>query len=510
MIFQQTSNPETIEPFFSIPKKENPSYGTEMPQDFPYDPGATSTIFELGYMPSKSSLLPFILMGVVVFGVFFYMIKSKISFRTVTQNLAVLAILFVFLGPLMVPSFLPFKTVIGIAKVLGVFLVIYSFIDAYIKRHLIILGARSFLPISLYLLTILFSVFTMTNENFFVADLSLIIGGLLFYYIGYVFLDTDQIRRLAIRSLAILALFPALLVLTVYLFKDRGIDVISGIYPQYENLVFTFDLARGRILSIIDLEFFVPCVLYVLTTNSKRLLWIVEFILISSAVFLTNYRYRFLSYIAGFASYLWLIKTKSKKIIVLILLATLTGTFSLYIFTSLMFGQVNIIDRFLLKSYSDDVDSLQRRVVMMGQAWELFRQHPIIGVGTGNYKDNVQIVYESFGGRFYEPFYKILQNVYAYPHNWFLLVLAENGIIGFLAVLYLLYVFAKTDIYLYKKLKGDSHSVFLAYCVTTWLYIFANQFTPLHNSQSMVIFFWVFRGIVDRIYQQHKEKSDAR
>jgi O-antigen ligase len=79
-------------------------------------------------------------------------------------------------------------------------------------------------------------------------------------------------------------------------------------------------------------------------------------------------------------------------------------------------------------------------------------------------------------------------------------VLAENGLVGFFALLYLLYFFAKTDIYLYKKLKGDSHSIFLTFSIISWLYVFANQFTPLSNSQPMVIFFWVFRGMIDRIY----------
>jgi len=157
-----------------------------------------------------------------------------------------------------------------------------------------------------------------------------------------------------------------------------------------------------------------------------------------------------------------------------------------------------------MKDYSEDVVSVERRFVMYEQAIDIFIQHPILGVGLGNYKDNVQIVYSRYGGRVYEPNYKILQNVYAYPHNWYLTVLAENGAVGFLILTWVLATFLQMDLRLARKLKDDELIIFATISSISWLYLFANLFTMMHVSLPMVIIFWSMRGFIERMYQNKK------
>lgn len=199
---------------------------------------------------------------------------------------------------------------------------------------------------------------------------------------------------------------------------------------------------------------------------------------------------------------------KYRKKILLLCAGTLGVIFFVYMGISFIFSRNTIIDRFLMKSQADDVTSVERRFVMYRQAIEVFLNSPVIGVGTGNYKDNVQIVYSNFGGRTYEPYYKILQNVYAYPHNWFLTVLAENGIIGILALLWLLLTFFEEDLSLQRKLAGNKLLIFTTFSSISWLFVFANLFTMMHVSLPMVIIFWSMRGFIEKIYTETFLKNE--
>jgi O-antigen ligase len=415
------------------------------------------------------------------------------------RTLLLLAIVFVFLGPLSIAS-ISSHTTIGYAKIIGVFLVVLSVVKMVQAKSIPIVYTASFIPICLYIVSLFISVFTMTNTYFFVKDMSLIVGGLLFFYVAFHYIDEESLQKDVVTILSYATLFPSVIVLFINFFQQQGIALISGLYPRYENIVFHFDLSRGRILSIIDLEFFVPFVLYMLITERKKIVPIIKITLLSFSVYLTMYRYRFLTFVVGAFAYLSAIFSLVGKKMIMYTAGFLVMLFGMYMIIAVSFGKTTIIDRFLLEDKQADYDSIRRRFVMIGQAWELFMEYPVFGVGIGNYKDNVQVTYTTFGGRTYEPYYKVLQNVYAYPHNWFMQVLAENGIVGFIVLMYLLYTFASIDLRLMQKLKGNRKLLFFAFSVSSWLYVFANQFTPLNNSQPMVIFFWLFRGIIERTH----------
>lgn len=73
----------------------------------------------------------------------------------------------------------------------------------------------------------------------------------------------------------------------------------------------------------------------------------------------------------------------------------------------------------------DDFDKYQsntERILMWQSAWNMFKDHPILGVGLGQYKENYQQKYISPEAK--EP-------QLSHAHNNFLQMLAENGIVGF-------------------------------------------------------------------------------
>lgn len=494
--------PSRLEDVFYGLQKQEPSYRSDFPSDFPFDPGTTSSLFELNYFPTTSSWLLFLMPVVIV--LLLVLFHRRIKFNVGAMGLLV-AMAIVFLGPLRLPPLFLFNTSLGLVKGIGLLLLLYVCIRHIFRRvPFDFFAAPSFLPLVSFIISLMLSVFVMTNPDFFLQDFGIFATGILFYYLGFMLFTWKETQRL-IHAWAYLLLIPSGLVLLIFVSRGIGVQLMSFLFQRYENFVFLHDLLRGRIFSVIDFEYFTPCLVYLslLTIKRKKFGNSLATILLTSASFiailLVNYRYRFLTYVLGFILMFFFLKEYRKKI-----LATLgwvfVGLFTLYMGASIVFYRGTIIDRFLLRDYYEDAVSVQRRLVMYQQAWELFLEKPLLGVGLGNYKDNVQIVYSRFGGRTYEPYYKILQNVYAYPHNWYLTVLAEDGTIGFVVLLWLLYTFAAIDIRLWKNIKDEKLRLFATLSSISWLYLFANLFTMMHVSLPMVIVFWACRGMIERIY----------
>lgn len=483
-------------------QKQAPSYQSEFPHDLPFDPGATSSLFELSYFPSTSSrLLLLIPIALVLLIIFF----RKHIRKDLGQLGFLIAMVVVFLGPVRLPSFFPFNTTLGLVKGMGVLLTGYATLMFLSKRiRFDLFDMPSLFRVGAYIISLLLSVFVMTNITFFLQDFGIMISGILFFFLGYIFFTWNMGRSLLVLWARLLVI-PSGIVLLIFINRGLGSEVVSLLFQRYENFVFLHDLDRGRIFSIIDFEYFIPCVAVFMASRNyrKRQFSTLQFILFTalsfSAILLVNYRYRFLTYILGFVAVSLFTKQfapliRKTTISLLIILS------AIYFSLSLAYFRSTILDRFLIRNYADDQVSIDRRIVMYKQALELFIEKPILGVGLGNYKDNVQIVYSRFGGRTYEPYYKILQNVYAYPHNWFLTVLAENGIVGFAVLMWLLYMFFTMDLRLYRKLTGDSLLTFVIISAIGWLFVFANLFTMMHVSLPMVIVFWACRGMIERIY----------
>lgn len=494
--------PDRINDINYSQQRQVPSYSSEFPHDLPYDPGATSSLFELNYIPQKSmSFLILILVCILVIAV---TAKKRIHWNVLLSSALSFLLALTFFGPLRLPSVLQFNTSLGFVKFGGIVLLIFACIEMVRRKTIDILLSKSFFPISFYLLSMLLSVFVATNLSYFMEDFGIILAGLLFYFISFRFFSWKESSRL-LSIFAYILIIASGLVAFIFLFKNTGVLLISYMYPKYENIVFLHDLDRSRIFSIIDFEYFVPCVVFIflqyIRNKDKKLLYLSFFVFVLSfiAILLVDYRYRFLTY--GLGLFLMWLYTKRYRTAILKTFGSLfIALFIAYIGISTFFFKSTIIDRFLLKNYYEDKISVERRLVMYKQALDLFTRAPILGVGLGNYKDNVQIVYSLFGGRTYEPYYKVLQNVYAYPHNWYLTVLAENGIVGFLVLLYLLLTFVEIDIRLWRNLKGNEQILFSTLSSISWLYIFANFFTMMHNSLPMVIIFWSMRGMIERIH----------
>ncbi len=122
----------------------------------------------------------------------------------------------------------------------------------------------------------------------------------------------------------------------------------------------------------------------------------------------------------------------------------------------------SIRDRVMLgvseaQNYSSDVNetSLGRRMVMYETTWEMIRQNPVLGVGTGGFENQFSaIAAKKYTGWRAMPFHD--------PHNQYLFVWSENGLIGLGIFFFLLLTIWR------QCMRGDVYASMTGGCLLAW------------------------------------------
>jgi O-antigen ligase len=107
-------------------------------------------------------------------------------------------------------------------------------------------------------------------------------------------------------------------------------------------------------------------------------------------------------------------------------------------------------------SSSPEETSLGIRMVLYKTTWTIIKENPIFGTGTGGFKQRFSaIAAEKYSGWQAKPADD--------PHNQYLFVTVENGLIGLATFLFLLFTLVR------QGLKGDSpYGKMAAGCVLAW------------------------------------------
>lgn len=135
----------------------------------------------------------------------------------------------------------------------------------------------------------------------------------------------------------------------------------------------------------------------------------------------------------------------------------------------------------------DDFDKYQsntERILIWQSAWKMFKDHPILGVGLGQYTENYQQKYISPQAK--EP--KL-----GHAHNNFMQMLAENGIVGFAGFVIMFgYIIFKN---LITWVKG--RNVYALMIVSATVCLLLQGFTEYNVGNSAVIkMYWLVLGLL--------------
>ena len=135
----------------------------------------------------------------------------------------------------------------------------------------------------------------------------------------------------------------------------------------------------------------------------------------------------------------------------------------------------------------DDFNKYQsntERILIWQSAWKMFKEHPILGVGLGQYTPNYQQKYIS-------PHAKE-QNL-THAHNNFMQMLAENGIVGFAGFVIMFgYIIFKNLIAWFK-----ARNTFALMIVSATVCLLLQGFTEYNVGNSAVIkMYWLVLGLL--------------
>lgn len=126
--------------------------------------------------------------------------------------------------------------------------------------------------------------------------------------------------------------------------------------------------------------------------------------------------------------------------------------------------------------------SNSERLLMWNSAWNMFKDHPVFGVGLGQYKDNYQHKYISPKAK--EP------NL-AHAHNNFLQMLAENGMVGFIGFISMFIYIAGYNL---KQFFTEKNIYSLAICAVTVTLLLQGCTEFNFGNSAVVKSYWLVLG----------------
>lgn len=156
----------------------------------------------------------------------------------------------------------------------------------------------------------------------------------------------------------------------------------------------------------------------------------------------------------------------------------------------------------------NECSSVGARLGMWEVAWKIFLQNPIIGIGPSNYHKDAQKIARA------DKHAKMVGQ-YSHPHNEYLNVLATRGLIGFLALILVFLVPAKTFYNSIKSTSKDISSLGLAGIMLIFSYMqFAITESILYRSPPILFFTFYLTLLTYHIstltYQGMKNISEPR
>lgn len=144
--------------------------------------------------------------------------------------------------------------------------------------------------------------------------------------------------------------------------------------------------------------------------------------------------------------------------------------------------------------------SNHERLLIWHSAYEMFKDHPVTGVGLGQYKDNYQKKYISPEAK--EPFL-------SHAHNNFMQTLAENGLIGFAGFMTLISCFIG---YSFKRFWQEGNPYALMMCASALALVLQGLTEYNFGNGAVMKSFWLVQGgllVLSKNWKKESPEQDA-
>ncbi len=253
-----------------------------------------------------------------------------------------------------------------------------------------------------------------------------------FILLNYIFTDKAGWRKMLMYFAGIGGVVGAVGVV------QRFVTVWPGLIDQSGRIASTIGnpIFLGAYLLFI---FFIALYLFITALSPKeKLIWIGVVVVTLLGLYFTESAGTFVGLIAGAAMMVAILIARSKKpklifgTVIVVVLMVLGGMVFLKYKTILLKSPIGFLltplDRVSLVSAQSG--TAKTRLMAWGVGWQGIKARPILGWGMGNF--------ETVADRYYNPKFlevSFAETVWDTPHNLFIQIAAEDGVVGLLAFL---------------------------------------------------------------------------
>lgn len=255
------------------------------------------------------------------------------------------------------------------------------------------------------------------------------------------------------------------------------------VQTKYLSL-FNYQLGRGRMFGDTLDEAFIPILLINLFSSKKqiRILSFISIIFMLYLVYFSGWRTKLLIYAFELiAGCFFLLKKRS----ILIFIIVIISAFILHKLPNT--ANTNTFTRFLLTD-EQDIKTINTRFNYWDSSLKIGLSSPILGVGLGNYFDNLSLVEKNNNQDI--PLNRIGKTIIIDdPHNIFLSLFATTGLFSFLIYFVLCIRYLKYDILSFNIYLAEQKALCLGY----WGFFIYALLNPWLNFYFVMMFF-IMRG----------------
>lgn len=295
--------------------------------------------------------------------------------------------------------------------------------------------------------------------------------------------NTITILKLLFYATWISILLRFLIFFDPVFFKKIG-EII--IHPSSMDII-TMNIARGRLYIDGYEEAILPISLYFISKREKLKTNLILIVGIAVISFLSGFRTKIVTLFLGLLLPFIFIRKFRKTIFLATIILFLIFIFLYYVTSITQYS--SIIDRIDSKAY--DISS--GRIETWQEGLKIGFSSPLFGVGLGNYYDHLPLSMQKISTLSSS---KTLQFSLAAPdpHNVFISLFAETGLIGLSMYIILLGYFIKKDVSLFQENQDKKVHIII---ISFWVLFSFSLLNP-STSVTYLALFWVFRIMIEK------------
>ncbi len=301
----------------------------------------------------------------------------------------------------------------------------------------------------IFLISFIFTSIVVSTLNSGLQALSIlaIIRTLIFFSICYIFFSIlEEVKFIKIYFLALVAASLIVSFTVYYDMLNAGLTlyVVQGVLARYSGIYGNPNYV-GLLLSITTIILIVS-----LFYKNKSLIFkkfVIPIILINNiiAMLITNSRSAILGTIISLGFILYQVNKRLLKRLLITLIILIILLISIPSVTDFYTAFVRI-------------ETVSERSIHWAAGWDMMGDHFILGVGPENFPSKFFTYVPSSALNFYEVDTSIFK---FHPHNYFLLMISENGILGIIFPILIFYVYFKLSWQVMKNTKNINIKEFL-------------------------------------------------